>query len=141
MSLQAHISRIVEQRNNATGRVMESYAPRIQAWMRGYARWTDRTGNARRTLQATAALPQRGGGRESHSEWQLLLWYQVPYGKWLESHRGAAYGHRAGMSEAALMERGNAGLLAVLWPAMDTWFPRIQRDVRDTRARIGGREL
>jgi hypothetical protein len=133
VTLQAHIQGVVEQRNAATGRVIQGYAPRIKAWMQANARWIDRTGDARRTLQATAVLPQVGGGREGHSEWQIMLWYSVPYGKWLESHRGAAYGHRAGMGDEALMERGNAGRLAILWPAMDTYFPQISREVHTTR--------
>lgn len=137
MSLEAHIAHIVEQRNAATQPVLEDYARRVTAWMRSNARWRDRTGRARATLNATAVLENRGGGRAGHSEWQFMLWYGVSYGKWLESHRGAAYGHRAGMSEEALLERQNAGTLAILWPAIDTWWPQISRSVRETRGRIG----
>lgn len=133
VDLQARIAATIERRNGATSRVMQAIATEAQAYMQAHAAWKDRTGDARRSLQATADLSRVGGGRERHSEWDLVLSYGVPYGKWLETIHGPAMGHRAGMSDAELLERGNAGNLAILWPTLNVFAPRLRRAVRAAR--------
>ena len=57
------------------------FAARIEAYAKRYARWTDRTGNARQGLTARAFRLAAGV--------TIVLWHSVAYGIWLEvAHAG-----------------------------------------------------
>lgn len=77
-----------------------SYAPRIEAWMKQNAPWTDRTGNARQTLWAEAF---------DFADVVVL-----------------AFGH--GVSYGVFLELANAGRYAVITPALDYFAPKIWQD-------------
>lgn len=79
-----------------------TYAPRIEAWMKQNAPWTDRTGNARQTLWAEAF---------DFADVVVL-----------------AFGH--GVSYGVFLELANAGRYAVITPALDYFSPRIWQDAK-----------
>ena len=79
-----------------------SYAPEIAAWMKQNAPWTDRTGNARQTLDSEVI-------ELAHSI-VIAFGHGVDYGKYLEN--------------------SNAGKYAIIGPALDYFAPRIWADVR-----------
>lgn len=83
--------------------IADRYAPEIEAWMKSNASWTDRTGNARQTLNTdvhnlTADMVE------------IMLAHGVEYGIFLEL--------------------ANAGNYAVIAPALDVFGPRIWADVQ-----------
>jgi hypothetical protein len=64
--------------------LMDSYAPRIEAWMKENAPWTDRTGNLRQSLYAFV---------EQHRDELVLAFdYGLEYGVYLEYGNFGAYG-------------------------------------------------
>lgn len=63
--------------------VMDLYAPRVEAYAKTHAPWTDRTGNARNGL---AARSYREGDEQG-----IVLFHQVPYGLWLEVRFSGRY--------------------------------------------------
>lgn len=85
----------------ATLRVAERMSREIEAWMRQNAPWTDRTGDARRLLQAEVIDVT---GRAA----MIVLQHGVSYGQYLEMR--PAY--------------------QIIGPALDYWSPRIMRAVQ-----------
>lgn len=83
--------------------ICESYAPQIESWMKRNAPWTDRTGNARQTLNVPA--PQLMADA-------IVVWLRhgMEYGYWLETRW--------------------AGRYAIIGPAMDYFVPRIMADIQ-----------
>lgn len=96
---QAYIARI----HIGLYRLAQSYAPRIEAWMKANAPWEDRTGNARQTLWSDVFdLANRAVG--------VILAHGVDYGIFLEL--------------------ANAGRYAIIAPAIDHFGPLIWQDVQ-----------
>lgn len=87
----------------AVFRLMQRYAPEMEAWMKANAPWTDRTGNARQSLEAEA---QELGNQAL----RVLMQHGVEYGIFLELAHG--------------------GNWAIIGPALDEFAPRIWRDVQ-----------
>jgi hypothetical protein len=88
----------------ATLRVAERMSREIEAWMRQNAPWTDRTGQARRLLQAEVIDVT---GRAA----LIVLQHGTDYGSlYLETMQG--------------------GRFAIIGPALDYWSPRIMRAVQ-----------
>lgn len=79
------------------------YAPEIEAWMKANAPWTDRTGNARQTLQARAE-------------------------KTIEQIIEIVMGH--GMTYGWNLELDHGGRFAIVNPALDYFAPKVWADVR-----------
>jgi lauroyl/myristoyl acyltransferase len=79
-----------------------SYAPRIEAWMKKNAVWTDRTGNARQSLWSDS--------EKLAEEIVLVLGHGVEYGIFLETI--------------------SAGKWAIITPALDYFLPKILDDIR-----------
>lgn len=80
----------------------ESFAPRIEAWMKENAPWTDRTGNARQSL---------------HTE-VIALVNEISI--WL-------FG---GVDYQIFLELKNAGRYAIIGPALDYWAQQVWDAVR-----------
>lgn len=78
-------------------------APEIEAWMKSNARWTDRTGNARQTLNTE--VEQMGADMVA-----IILAHGVSYGVYLEL--------------------AHASRFSILSPALDHWGPLIWADVQ-----------
>lgn len=85
-------------------RVAERNAKKIEAWMKANAPWTDRTGEARRTLRAEVLDVT---GRAA----LILLQYGTDYG-------------------GLYLETMQAGRFAIIGPAIDAWAPVIWRDLQ-----------
>ena len=84
-------------------RLAQSYTPRIEAWMKANAVWTDRTGNARQTLWSDVFdLADQAVG--------IILAHGVDYGQYLEM--------------------SNSGRFSILSPALDHFVPLIWQDVQ-----------
>lgn len=84
-------------------RVMQARADEMTAWARSNAPWTDRTGEARRTLHTIVEHnPQVLG--------TIILRHGADHGLWLE----IAYG----------------GRWAIIAPAIDHWGPIIMKDIQ-----------
>lgn len=83
--------------------IAQRRAPEIEAWMKQNASWTDRTGNARQTLNTTIE-------EISLDMVNIILAHGVEYGIYLEL--------------------ANAGNYAIIAPALDHWGPIIWRDVQ-----------
>jgi hypothetical protein len=77
------------------------YGPQVEAWMKHNAPWTDRTGNARQSLNHTV---ERGD-----HEVALTLAHGVDYGIYLEERNG--------------------GHFAILRPAIDYWAQQVFSDL------------
>lgn len=77
--MQAYTAEIIA----AVTQLLMAYAPRIEAWMKENALWTDRTGNARQTLYAEAGELLAGA--------YVAFDYGVDYGFWLEYANGGKY--------------------------------------------------
>ena len=75
-SLFVNVARFPERLGNAVGQTVDYFSPRVEAYARQNAPWTDRTGNARSGLATTTEH-----GPASHS---IVLAHSVPYGIWLE---------------------------------------------------------
>lgn len=81
---------------------LERHAKEIVEQMRREARWTDRTGAARRELKATVEV--------NGAQVALYLAHGVPYGKWLELSHG--------------------GRFAIIGPTITRLGPRIGSDLK-----------
>lgn len=92
-------TRAVEE---ALRQLVESYRPRIEAWMKANAPWTDRTGNARQGLHTEVEALTNGIA--------LYLMHSMDYGVFLEW--------------------ANQGTFAILTPALDVFGPQIWEDVK-----------
>ena len=72
--------------HDAIKQIADRYAPDIEAWMKSNAPWTDRTGNARQTLntevQEVASIMVG-----------IILAHGVDYGVFLELSHGGLLGH------------------------------------------------
>lgn len=86
----------------AIQRVAEQMISRIRDWMKANAKWKDRTGDARRTLNAWAVNMSYGA--------LVVLSHGVPYGIYLETMQ--------------------AGRFAILKPALNYWAPRFIEAMR-----------
>lgn len=91
------------QVRQAIAGLLLSYVPRIEAWMKQNATWTDRTPAARPALYANM---------EALSEEVFTLWWDhgVEYGKYLEF---------------AMQSR-----FAIIYPALDHFYPLILADLQ-----------
>lgn len=85
------------------GRVVSSYANRMEIWAKQNAPWTDRTGMARAGLRA---IPEQNPGIVG----EIFLTHSVPYGIWLE----ISYG----------------GRWAIISKAVDYWGPIVWRGIQ-----------
>lgn len=83
--------------------LLRSYQPRIEAWMKENASWTDRTANARQSLYADV---QRLG----QDTFDLIMDHGMDYGRFLEF--------------------SNAGRYAIIAPAVDVFAPQIFDDLQ-----------
>ena len=83
--------------------LMQFFAIEIEQWMKLNAQWTDRTGNLRQSLWATA---QRMGSDAV----TLMFDYGLDYGFFLEY--------------------ANQGRYAIIAPALDYFLPRIWKAIR-----------
>ena len=79
-----------------------SFAPKIEAWMKQMAPWTDRTGNLRASLFAAV--------EELVNEIAIYIDYGLQYGVYLEFK--------------------NAGHYAIIAPALDYWSPQVWKAVK-----------
>jgi hypothetical protein len=70
--------------NSAIGLYMHYQAPKVQDYMRGNAKWTDRTGNARGGLFAKY-------DNLSEGTFGITLYHTMPYGIWLEVKHSGQY--------------------------------------------------
>lgn len=86
----------------AVERTAEIIRPRVEAYARTSAPWTDRTGNARSGLTGTVAV----------AEGLVLIYlaHTVEYGIYLELARGGTY--------------------AVIWPAVEAVLPEVFATLR-----------
>ena len=87
--------------NAALRALADSYAARIEAWMKQNAQWTDHTGNARQGLHTAVD--------ETVNSIALHLMHGVDYGLWLEIR--------------------NQGVYAILLPALDKFSAEIWQDI------------
>lgn len=124
---------------SATVALARQRAGRGEAAMKGAARWTDRTGNARQGLRGgveiglgstgsaftTMRVMSTGGSTFSTRLRRIILFFahSLGYGKWLETHKGPAYGHRKSMSPEQLEKPEVAGTLAVIHPTVKRLGP------------------
>lgn len=96
--VQAYITRI----RAGVRAIADRYAPQIEAWMKAEAIWTDRTGNARQTLNTEVE-------QVTSDMVAIILAHGVSYGVYLELSHGANF--------------------AIVTPALDYFGPLIWRDV------------
>lgn len=82
--------------------IADSYAPRIEAWMKANAPWQDQTGNARQGL---------------HTEVETLV-----NGVALHLAHGVDYSH--------FLEWSHQGRFSILMPALDVFAAQIWTDVQ-----------
>lgn len=80
-----------------------AFRPRIEAWMKQNASWTDRTSNARQSLYAEVEA--------SLFSIVIAMDHGVEYGFWLEY--------------------ANAGTYSIIGPALDFWARQFWNAVRD----------
>lgn len=80
-----------------------SFAPKIEAWMKQMASWTDRTGNLRASLYAAV--------ENLVNEIAIYIDYGLEYGVYLEFK--------------------NAGRYAIIAPALDHWSPLVWNAVKE----------
>lgn len=84
-------------------RVAKQRAKDMEEWAKEHAPWTDRTGEARRTLAATVAESPGVIG-------EITIAHGVPYGVWLEIANGGRY--------------------AIITHTIDYWGPIFMRDIQ-----------
>lgn len=89
--------------HTAVRTLLQRYAPDIEAWMKTNASWTDRTGNARQTLNTEVE-------EVLNEAVTIYLAHGVDYGKYLELSNGGRY--------------------AIIGPALDYFAPKIWADVQ-----------
>ena len=82
--------------------VAQRWAPDIESWMKANAPWTDRTGNARQTLNTEVM--------DLTSEIAIVLAHGVDYGVYLELAHGGQY--------------------EIIGPALDEFAPKVWADVK-----------
>lgn len=87
--------------------IAQRRAPEIEAWLKNNAPWTDRTGNARQTLNAPVEPQVYQAGLDMV---EIILAHGVEYGIFLEL--------------------SNAGRYAIIAPALDHWGPILWADIR-----------
>jgi len=90
--------------------VVEYWDSRIEEHMKIAAPWTDRTGNARSGLFATA-------GHEPGKRHWIELGHRVPYGIWLEIRW--------------------AGRYAIVFPTLIAYGPKVMQTLNKLFARLG----
>lgn len=95
--------RYVQAVHQAVLAICERRKPEIVNWMKIYAPWTDRTGNARQTLWADTV--------STLTTVILFMDHGMDYGYWLETR--------------------NAGRYAIVSRAVDHWAPIIMRDIQE----------
>jgi type II secretory pathway component PulM len=83
--------------------IAQRRAPEIEAWMKANAVWTDRTGNARQTLNTDAQ-------QVAIDMIRIFL--------------------AGGVDYQVYLELSNAGRFAIIGPALDHWGPIIWADVQ-----------
>ena len=123
--LRPRLRQLVSDRTAALEQRALRVAEQAERWMRATARWRDRTGTARRELRVRVYRTTNG----RRTTFELGFVHGAAHGIWLETHRGPAYGRRAGMARSRLGRREYAGPLSVLWPAADRWGPVLRRQV------------
>jgi hypothetical protein len=96
---QAYIARI----HLGLYRLAQSYAPRIEAWMKANAPWQDITGNLRQALFSDVI-------EIVNSAVIVILSHGLDYGVFLEMSRGGIWG--------------------IIGPALDHFIPLIWQDVQ-----------
>lgn len=113
---------------SATIMLARQRAGRAESMMKSGTRWTDRTGHATQGLTAGVELGLAaqgasfgtfgvsGGGSTRLRRIILYLAHSMGYGKWLETHKGAAHGRRRFLSPDELARKEYAGKLAVIHP-------------------------
>ena len=84
--------------------ICQRYAPEIESWMKANAPWTDRTGNARQTLNTEVE-------QVVNQMVSLAFSHGVDYGVYLELDYG--------------------GRFAIIGPAMDHFVSKIWNDVQE----------
>lgn len=62
------------------------HSVQAEGYMKQYARWTDRSGNARQGLTALADNSGSGQGK-----YQITIFHKMPYGIWLEIRNAGKY--------------------------------------------------
>lgn len=95
---------IADKERFAITLISQFYAPKVEAWMKTNAIWTDRTGNARQSLYTW--VDEVGD--------TIILWlsHGVKYGIYLETRFSGRY--------------------SIIDPSIDYFFPRIMQDIRNT---------
>jgi len=88
---------------DAIHRLALSFAPRVEAWMKQYAPWADRTGNARQTLYSEV--------ERTLTDIAIIMDHGVDYGVWLEL--------------------ANQGNYQIIGPALDYWAGQFWGAVKD----------
>jgi hypothetical protein len=83
-TLSPGIDNLPTKLHNAIGLVVSLFTPRVEGYARTNAPWTDRTGNARNGLNASAFHEGERHG--------IILAHGVPYGIWLEVRFEGRYG-------------------------------------------------
>lgn len=86
-----NVRRDINARLQSTNFAVNNYAKRAEQHMKSHRPWSDRTGEARRRLTASATSRWVGGPgeRELHVEFRLA--HGVPYGRHLEYGMGGRY--------------------------------------------------
>ena len=82
-ALAADFEEYGERVQGAVAAIGEYLAPVIEAYAKSTTPWTDRTGNARQALVATAEI--------ADDLLTIYLFHGMDYGKWLELANGGAY--------------------------------------------------
>lgn len=98
----------IEAIQDAIYELAQAYKPRIKAWMKANAPWTDRSGHARQTLYSEVEQLIDGAT-------EILFAHGMDYGIWLELAHG--------------------GNWAIIGPAIDHFAPLIWADVQALVAR------
>lgn len=78
-----NLDRAPEKIHGAMSEITRFQTPRVEAYMRGNARWTDRTGNARNGLNAVPEI--------SKNLYAIECGHSMPYGIWLEVRWSGRY--------------------------------------------------
>lgn len=88
----------------AIGQLAQRYESEIEAWMKENARWTDRTSNARQSLNTDVE-------KLAKNMTSIVLSHGVDYGIFLEL--------------------ANQGEYAIIGPALDHFAPKVWADVQE----------
>lgn len=104
-------TRYADEIHRGVRAIADRYAPEIESWMKANGSWTDRTSNARQTLNTQVEEMALDMVR-------IILAHGMEYGVYLEGFT----------PEGREIEQG--GRYAVIAPAIDTFGPRIWADVQ-----------